>query len=254
MPSSEDPPDFLRGVGVLSAHQLRPGLNDGDFGAEAAIGLRQFEAGIAAADHDQMRRHNVEFERFDMGQGLRGLEAGNVGNGGARSDIDEDLGSRQRAHAPIVQLHFERFRRDEAPVAHDQFGAAFVVVLHMRGDESFDHVPLALANLAHVDLDWAGHHAELSAVAREMGRLGAMDLILAGQACDVGAGAADPFALDNRDPAARSPVVPGRELAAASAAEDQNVIMFGLRHARPPLKSSNSQTPIAPTRRCGAMR
>ena len=87
----QDPPDFLRGVGVLSAHQLRPGLDDGHFGAEAAIGLRQFEAGIAAADHDQMRRQDVELERFDMGQRLRGLEAWNIGNGGVRSHIDEDL-------------------------------------------------------------------------------------------------------------------------------------------------------------------
>jgi hypothetical protein len=31
--------------------------------------------------------------------------------------------------------------------------------------------------------------------------------------------------------------VPGRELAASSAAEDQNVIVFGLRHALPPLAS-----------------
>ena len=85
--------DFLRDVGILAAHQLRPGLDDSHFGAEAAIGLRQFEAGVAAADHDQMRGQDVEFERFDMGQRLRGLEAGNVGNGGVRSHIEEDLGA-----------------------------------------------------------------------------------------------------------------------------------------------------------------
>ena len=112
--AGQDPPDFLRGVGVLSAHQLRPGFDDGHFGAEAAIGLRQFEAGIAAADHDQMRGHDVELERFDMGQRLRGLEAGNVGNGGARSHIDEDLAPRQRTRPAVIQVHFERFRRDEA--------------------------------------------------------------------------------------------------------------------------------------------
>jgi hypothetical protein len=28
--------------------------------------------------------------------------------------------------------------------------------------------------------------------------------------------------------------VPGRELASASAAEDQNIILFGLRHEHPP--------------------
>ena len=201
----EDPPDFLRSVRVLPAHQLRADLDHGHFGAEAAIGLRQFEAGIAAADDDQMGGQNVELERFDMGERLRGLETGNVGNSGMRPHIDENLGPGQRTHAPVVQAHFERLRRDEAPVPHDQFGAAFLVVLQMRGDEPVDHVPLALANLHHVDLDRARYHAELSAVAGEMRCLGAMNFILARKARDVGAGAADPFALDNRDPAADPP-------------------------------------------------
>ena len=154
-----------------------------------------------------------------------------------RSHIDEDLGACQRARPAVVQAHLERFRRHKAPAPHDQFSAAFFVVLQMRGDEPFDHGPLALNNLGHVDLDRPGYHAELSAIAREMRCLGAVNFILAGQACDVGAGAADPFALDNRGPAARLPVMPGRELTPSSAAKDQNVIVFGLRHAVPPLAS-----------------
>ena len=73
----EDAPDFMRGIGVLSPHQLRPGLDDGHFAPETTKGLRQFEAGISAADHDQMRRQDVELERFDMGHRLGGLEARN---------------------------------------------------------------------------------------------------------------------------------------------------------------------------------
>ena len=65
--------DFLRDVGILARHQLRPDFDDSHFGAEAAIGLRQFEAGIAAADHDQMLRQDVELERFDMRQRFRRL-------------------------------------------------------------------------------------------------------------------------------------------------------------------------------------
>ena len=41
--------------------ELRPMLDDRHAAAEAAIGLRQFEADIAAAEHDQMWRHIVEF-------------------------------------------------------------------------------------------------------------------------------------------------------------------------------------------------
>ena len=224
----EDPPDFLGDVRILPAHELRPGFNDGDFGAEAAIGLRQFEAGVSAADHDQTRRQDAEIESLDMRQRLCRLEAWNIRNGGVRSDIDEDLAPRQRAHAPVIQAHFEDLRRDKAPFPHDQFGAAFLVVLQMRGDEPVNHVPLALTNPGHVDLDRAGHHAELSAVAREVGDLRAMNFILAWETRDVGAGPADPFALDNRDPAARLPAMPGRELTPSAAAEDQNVIGIGL--------------------------
>ena len=124
----ENAPDFLRGVGILSRHHLRPGLDDRHLGSETAIGLRQFEAGIAAADHDQMRRQDVELERFDMRHRLGGLEAGNVGNGCVRSHIHEHLGADKRARSSVVQAHFERLRRDEAPFAHDQFGAACLVV------------------------------------------------------------------------------------------------------------------------------
>ena len=46
----------------------------------------------------------------------------------------------------------------------------------------------------------------------------------------IGTGAANPPALYDRDPPSRSPVVPRRQLAAAAAAEDQNVDVFGLRH------------------------
>ena len=132
---AQDPTDFLRDVGILAAHQLRPGFDDGHFGAEAAIGLRQFEAGIAAADHDQMRRQDVELERFDMGQRFRRLEARNIGNGGMRSHVQEHLVADQRARSSVIQAHFDRLRRDEAPRPHDQFGAAFLVVLQMRVDE-----------------------------------------------------------------------------------------------------------------------
>jgi hypothetical protein len=51
----ENPPDFIRRVGVLSPHQLSPGFHNGHFAAESTIGLRQFETGLATADHDQMR-------------------------------------------------------------------------------------------------------------------------------------------------------------------------------------------------------
>ena len=82
----------MRGVGILPAHQLRPCLNHSHFTAEAAIGLRQFEACISAADHDQMRRQDVELESFDMGHRVSGLEFRNVRNCCVRAHIQKHLG------------------------------------------------------------------------------------------------------------------------------------------------------------------
>ena len=123
-----------------------------------------------------------------------------------RSDVQEHLVADERARSSVIQAHFDRLRRDEAPRPHDEFGAAFPVVLQVRVDEPLHHVALTLANLRHVDLDRAGHHAELGAGAREMRDLGAVNFVLAWQACDVGARAADPFALDDRSALPRSPM------------------------------------------------
>ena len=264
----EDPPDLVRGVGVLSAHQLSPGLNDGHLAAEATVGLRQFEAGISAADHDQMRRQDVEFERFDMGHRFGGLEAWNIRNSCVRSQVDEDPGPRQRPRPAVVQTHFERIRRNEAPTAHDQFGAAFLIVLQMRGDLRFDHVALARNNLRHVDLDGARCRPELRSVTGEMRNLGATDLALARHARDIGAGAADPPALDDRGPSSR--LAPYARLSACPLFHCRGSERHSVRvetcgtsscvweaGSSPSmiasLESGISQTPIAPTRRRGAI-
>ena len=90
-------------------------LDDRHAAAEAAVGLRQFEADIAAAEHDQVRRQIVELQRLDMRERPGGLEAGNVRNCRVRSDVEEHLVARQHARAAVVQAHLERFRRDETP-------------------------------------------------------------------------------------------------------------------------------------------
>ncbi len=231
----ENPPDFMRGVGILSGHHLGPGLDDRHFAAETTIGLRQFKAGIAAADHDQMRRQDVELERFDMGDRLGGLEARNVRNGRVRSHIQEDLRADKRACPAVIQAHFERFRRDEAPAPYDQFGAA---------------CPCNCANARRLALGpcraCAGRTFAMStltgpvivpncaAVARQMRDLGAANFVLARQARDIGAGSADPPAFDDRGPPPRARHMPSVSLPAASAAKNENVDVFGLRHEHPP--------------------
>ncbi len=41
-------------------------LDNGDAAAEAAVGLGEFEADIAAAEDDQVRGQSVEFEQLDV--------------------------------------------------------------------------------------------------------------------------------------------------------------------------------------------
>jgi hypothetical protein len=67
----------------------------------------------------------------------------------------------------------------------------------MRGNLVLNHGALALANRRHIDRDGTGHRAELRGVTHQMCDLCAPYLILAGQAGDVRAGAANPPPLDN---------------------------------------------------------
>ena len=126
---------------------------NGHIAAEAAISLRQFQARIAAADHDQMLRQIVELQRLDMRERLGRLQTGNVRKGRMRSDIEKDLVGREHARSSVIQDHFERFRRYETPVAHDQFGTARFVILQVLGNLPLNHLALAPANRRHVDGD-----------------------------------------------------------------------------------------------------
>src|SRR5262249_7461618 len=67
-------------------------------------------------------------------------------------------------------------------------------------------------------------------VAYEMGDPRARNLVLARHAGDVGTGAADPLAFHDDSPLSSSCHLPGDELAASSAAEDDDVVPFGLGH------------------------
>src|SRR5262249_3270946 len=108
-------------------------------------------------------------------------------------------------------------------------------ILLLIGLAPVDHLALALADRRHVGRDGAGYHAEVRALARQMRDPRAPNLVLAGQAGDVGAGAADPPALDDGSPPPRLRHVPTQKLPALSAAKDQTVKLFRSRHELPPL-------------------
>jgi hypothetical protein len=152
------------------------------------------------------------------------LEAWNARNGRVRSDIEEDSVARERTCTAVIQPDLKRFRRHETPTTHDQFGAARFVVLQMPCNQIFDHGALAPLNRRHIDSDGTSHRAEQRTVPRQMRDPGAANLILAGQAGDIGTGAPDPPPLDDRSPSPRLCHVPSYELATSPTAKDQDII------------------------------
>ena len=58
----EDAPDRVAHILVLARNEPRRPLDDSHSGAEAAEDLRELEANVAAAEHDQVLRHGVEFQ------------------------------------------------------------------------------------------------------------------------------------------------------------------------------------------------
>src|ERR687887_192892 len=105
----------------------------------------------------------------------------------------------------------------------------------MQRNLALDHVPLALADLRHVGRDGARDHcAELRGVMRQMCDPRAPNLVLAGQAGDIGTGAPDPPALHDGSPSPRPRHMPSHLLAALSTAKDQDFEAFWLGHELPP--------------------
>src|SRR6516162_8192653 len=76
----------------------------------------------------------------------------------------------------------------------------------------------------------ARHHPESSCVVNQVGDLCAPNLVLAGKAVGVRAGAADQFALDDGGATPRLGHVPSQQFAACSATKDQHFKTFRLGH------------------------
>ncbi len=208
---------------------LRPAADDGDAAPEAPVRLRQLEAHVPRPEHDQVGRDPAELQRLDAGERRGGRQAGDVEDRGVCPQVDEHAIGRQHAGA-AARGHLEGPGRDEPSRAHDQLGTARPVAIQVLGDLRLDHVALALPHARHVDRRGAGHRPELCRAADQRGHLGAPDLVLAREAVDVGARAADVAALHHGRAPTGLGQVPGQVLARRAAAEDEDVEPFG-RHA-----------------------
>ncbi len=97
------------------------------------------------------------------------LETRNIRDGGVRTNIHDNLVTREQARAANSQIHLDRFRPHETAAAHDEIDAALLVGVYMERDLTIDHVLLALANLAHIGSDGGVQCTELCGVLDEMG-------------------------------------------------------------------------------------
>ena len=77
-------------------------------------------------------------------------------DGRVRAEVEEQLLGGQPPRPAVVQRHLDRLRRDETGGSHDQLRAAGLVAVEVKGDQTVDHVALALEHLLHVDRDRTG--------------------------------------------------------------------------------------------------
>ena len=226
--------DRGRDVWVLATGDLWAAFDDGHPAAKAAIGLRQLQPDISAAEHDEVLGQPIEFQHLDISERRRRVEPRNVGDRRARPDIDHHLIPGEHTAAAIVEADRDRLRRHKPASAHNQLGTARPVALEVHGDQPVDHLALMRQDFGHIHRNGRRHRAEPVGMADEIGDLGAPDLVLAGQAVRVGAGATDQLAFDNGGALSGARHMPGEEFAGLAATEDEDVNPFRFRHRQLP--------------------
>src|SRR5688572_3979653 len=230
-------------VRILACGELRSPLQYGHTRAEPAHGLRELEADIAAAGHDEVLGNPVELQRFDVSQGLAIGESRHFRNCRASAQVEEDPVTRNPSSTAVLRTHFDQRRRDESSFADDQLGTAVCIVLAVDGNQVIDHLPLATTHALHVDADVARGDAEFRSATDQRRHSRAVDHVLAGEAGDVRTGSADQPALDD-DGAPRCPGQRPRDVFSRLAtAEYENVMgLDGCLHA-PPWSAYRAECP-----------
>src|SRR5260370_2612408 len=110
-----------------------------------------------------MFRQFVQFECFDVCQGLRLRESRNRFERGARTRADNHVGSPKLTGCSIRRCDFYGPWTDKATGAEDEFrsGAAVIVEIHVI--QTRYHRTLAIAHRSHVDREGLLGYAELLA-------------------------------------------------------------------------------------------
>src|ERR1700679_1762029 len=176
-----------------------------------------------------MFRKLTELERLDMRERLAFGEAGNVCDGGARAGADDDVLRSKGAAASAVERDFDRLRSDEVSRAENEFHAGLTEALLMHRDETVHHAAFARAHRCHIDAGLRRMEAEGRCLRGGVRDLRGVDHALTREACDVGTGAANVTAFDQRGLAAGGCQIPGDVFAGLSTAENEYIALFHLR-------------------------
>lgn len=86
--------DFSNGrrhVLVLVRTQARPTRDNADLAAEPPRHLAEFQTDVAAVQHQQMARQEIDFYHRAVREVIDVIKAGNVRHRRTRTEIDEDL-------------------------------------------------------------------------------------------------------------------------------------------------------------------
>src|SRR6185312_3145384 len=80
-----------RDVLVFAADQAVALLDHGYLRAEAAEHLREFQRDVAAADHDEMARQDIQIHHRGIGEKVDRVDAGEIGHRRTSAGVEENL-------------------------------------------------------------------------------------------------------------------------------------------------------------------
>ena len=225
--------DGGRHIGVLPRRQLRPRLEDHDFAAEPAEGLRHLHADISAAQYQQPGGPGFELERLDVGHRRCLGQSGDWRDRGNGAEVQIDPLGGDPPDTP-VGLDLDHTGLDETtqPRISSRPLAWNARKWKSTISATTDAVRAATLTMSVVSTGDVG--AERLAVPDGVGDLRAAHQCLGGDAGDVDAGAADHADLDQSYLLAGLRLIHGKRLAGFAAAEDNDVIAFRFGHVHLP--------------------
>src|SRR5260370_33621207 len=181
---------------ILARYEAWSDLHDGDLAAEAGIHLSELESDVAAAQHQQMPRQEIEVHHGAVGEIVDLVQTRDLRHRRPAAHIYEDPvgGQDLRADLDLARRHEARMALVDAAILEASERSLDAAV----GETG--HVCLARLDALHVDFDLTANvETVVGAATRHVRGIGARDQSLGGRASGVDAGAAEAIALDARD-------------------------------------------------------